>query len=200
MRFFEIDPEFDFPVISPELRQIVCFKELIALEKSTNRNKDNPNNKEQAKKWLAFIYFYASIGTPYKTSKEEEEDEIVKAVAVDVGLGEDFKIFPELQICIDKYKDLQKTKSFKVFEVADGVLDGLHEYLKDINFNEVVETGARKGELKHNPKTIMDIFNKLGETLSMYEKVKTMVENEVTQIEVKTRGNKGIHKYEDRGI
>ena len=144
-----IDTDINGKLIpNAELYTIKPFSEF------TNSDRLHPDHI----KHISYIYWVGVIGSPYLANVSENDIEeythALNTIKSEVGL--DVEWFPNKLIlrCIDKWKFLQETPSVSSLQAIKSTLIGVKNYLTSINLNERIESGAKKGELVHNPSTV----------------------------------------------
>lgn len=159
--FFYINPETDEVELSPEIRLIEPFKSIIIRDKG-GKGDSQARNKYQAKKELAFIYWFGLLGSPdlldYDITKENElakaEDSIKKKVGLDEGWLPDKLVLEG----VVEWKFKQRTKSLKIYETCAEGYEELDRYIKEVDLTSVIEAGVHKGELVYDAKNFASVI------------------------------------------
>lgn len=112
--------------VAPEILLIPEFRALW--------NKDKTKNKSSAMMDFTYIYYTTDFKSPYVKSYAGED--LVNKVKSDFT-SEDWKESKFVKDAINKYTDLQKTKTLKLFEAADSALSQIYTYLKNFKIDEV---------------------------------------------------------------
>jgi hypothetical protein len=142
-------------------------------------NSDKSVEKENALKAFKYIFFTCDFKSPYKQSALNEE-ELIESVQRDF-IGKKWDIPEDVKKAIAKYKELQYTKIFKIFDSLENVLDQVVSYMKDIdikNMNENKVDNAIENIIKNAekvPKVMIQLEllrKKLEKETSIAEKIK----------------------------
>lgn len=167
-------------VVAPEVRLLAPFKKLF----------DRTEDKELARKELAFIYYYADTKSDYSDIIEEE----VKAedIRKDVLLPKDWQIDDDVWDAIHFYIERSTTISSRLLTDARHSVDKLSKFLRDI---DLAKTDA-KGTLVYNPSQITSVIEKLPKLVDNLKKLEEQVLKEKEE-DKKMRGTKEKNLYED---
>ena len=151
-------------------------------------------------KEIAYIYWVGVIGSPYFSNISEKDKEEYEAalhqIKIDVRLSENWEADKLVLKCIDKWKFLQETPTLSALEAIKSTLTGIKKYLSNINIDERIESGAKKGELVHNPSTISKLGKELLGLQDSYEMAKKKVITEYRE-KMKMRGGGSMGALEN---
>ena len=93
--------------VSPELRTIKEFRDLIA--------EDKDREKRNATKWFAYIYHMLDFKSPYQTYADKERKvRVLEAVDLDPA----FKMTARMKAAYNKYQDLQATPATRTLKTT----------------------------------------------------------------------------------
>lgn len=157
-------------------------------------------NGEKHLKEIAYIYWVGVIGSPYFSNisdkDKEEYNRALFQIKLEVGLPENWEADNLTLRCIDKWKFLQETPTLSALEAIKSTLTGIKRYLTNINIDERIESGAKKGELVHNPSTISKLGKELLGLQDSYEQAKKKVISEYRE-KMKMRGGGSMGALEN---
>ena len=127
---------------------------------------------------------------------KEEYEAALHQIKIDVRLSENWEADKLVLKCIDKWKFLQETPTLSALEAIKSTLTGIKKYLSNINIDERIESGAKKGELVHNPSTISKLGKELLGLQDSYEMAKKKVITEYRE-KMKMRGGGSMGALEN---
>jgi hypothetical protein len=157
-------------------------------------------NSELHLKELAYIYWVGVIGSPYfsniNSNDREDYNNALYQVKNEVNLPDNWEANSLVLRCIDKWKFLQETPTLSALEAIKSSLVGIKNYLNNVNINERIESGAKKGELVHNPSTISKLGKELLGLQDSYEQAKKKVISEYRE-KMKMRGGGNMGALEN---
>ena len=105
--------------VSPELRKLAAFRDLIAEDK--NRDKKNASD------WFAYIYHFCDYKSPYQMYEEKERHiRILK----DLRMEPDFKLTTRMKAAIAKYRELQDTPATRSLRTTREALQSAERGVK----------------------------------------------------------------------
>lgn len=154
-------------------------------------DRDESENKEQAKGELAFCYFVVSM-SPANPYREYSKKERIKNVIEDLYKKNPINVTdPYIIDAIEQMKKYESSAEKNFLRTAFNSLDNLREYL------ETVDLGERDNNdrLVHNPKQYNDILNSAASTLEALQKSKLMVDKAEIDLSNKIRGE-GKEEYD----
>lgn len=175
-----------FDIVGTDITLDPTIIAIPALKKIWDRDKDK--KKDLARKELTYIVFLCDYSSPYKDLHEEiKELTIRNDIFKDVPGWEPDNL---LQLAIDKYKELRKTKSIILLENVNHAIDELSKYFKKINLDETDDFGKPLYTAKDVSSNLKEIGN-IVKSLGLLEK---QVQTEIAESNV--RGQSEIGLYE----
>lgn len=155
---------------------------------------DKSNDKKQALKQLAFIYWMYNWNSIYFKGYPDEQERF-NAVIVevfndiswkpDIMVSEASKVYQKLQE--EAYPALSHLKA------ARKTLDGLKQFLNEVDPNERTNAGG----LVLKPAEIYTAIGKMGDALIAVEKMEEKVKSQIQLEESKLRGGGKAGAFED---
>lgn len=159
------------PIIEPVALTIKEFKALW--------DRDKSKGKDKALEEFAALYLICDFQSPYRIYGEEAEKKVKEAVITD----KQWKIDDVFKEAMVTYRELQKTPSLGLLEDAEGSIEKLREYYRNINVKD--RTGAAAKNLQGNIAGIGPMVIGLG-------KLREIVEQEqYEQIRIRGKGSLG---------
>lgn len=193
LQILEVDIDTLLAKPSAEVLNIYCFKKIIS------RDRTNAGKKHLAIKELSYIYWVGVFDSHY--FREDSQEKGIKKLIDDLKMPDDWVADTLVNEAIEYFKKTQKSKSMKLFEIGDSMVDSLYEYYnengKGIDFKEEIESGSKKGELKYDITKSVKVFTEMETIINRYEELKKKVISELSAGTIKVRGDKGINSFED---
>lgn len=150
------------------------FKKIFMRDKGNNFPPYEGRHKKQAQ--AEFTYIYLVYDYRSNLSNYPLEERIVQAKK-DSNLNPDWNPDQDLLIAIDRYKELQETRSLKLLNACYKTVDTLTTFFDTFTPTDVDEAS----------KAIM-AMSKVGETLEKLSKLERLVKKDLTE-SPNTRGN-----------
>lgn len=120
--------------------QVVPTEEAFLIKPIRNLyNKDKSKTKESFMQQLSIIYFMADPRSSYNYILDEEER--LKTILVQEGLGEDYELSEELKNAIECYKKHTITASSELLEDAKIAVNNVRKFLREIDLKQVDDKG-----------------------------------------------------------
>lgn len=202
MRLFEIDETHN---VRPNKQWIALIPEFANLLKRDKGSKGDSEgrSKAQARKELAFIFFFCDFSSvirdwlPEEKEKEaiyysglknegEEVDDCIKRIRKDEGLQEAIKKYVELQH--------KAARSLRTFEVVNKGLDSLDAYIGSINFADV----DKKGEMMHDPNKFQQLIERMSGLYAKRREFEKFVEDDLKANVDSIQGNRTLGDQESK--
>lgn len=169
--------------LSPDVLAIPIIKEI--WDRDKNRSKD------KAKKEISYIVFISDYRSPYKDVPNFEKESIIRR---DI-FGKSSKWEPDEVIteAVDKYKQLQKTRTMHLLDSARVAVEKLSEYFETVNFIDTDDYGKPK----HSAKELASNLGTVGNIVKSLINLEKQVQSEI--VEASARGGTEIGYYENPG-
>lgn len=181
---FEMDEQGELS-ISP---QILMIKEFAELAKKRGRKGKARLNAE-----LSAIWFFVDMRSPYMRMDEEERWSYIKEDVLYMFV--DWEVDQHINACIDKYREMSRTRSMDTLESAWKAQTELDNFLGNVNLNE----RDNNGKPVFNAKQIMDMINSLPKTVKSLQDTQRLVETEVAENLI-LRGGREKAEFEDEEL
>jgi len=167
--------------VTPETLTIGPFK--------TIWNRDKSKGKEMALAELAYVYYAADFKSIYKNIPiDEREDRIVQ----DVFEGKKWKADIVIKKAIEKYKELNFSQTMGLLEDAEGAIEKVRSYLREVDLMET----DNSGKPIYSAKDLMANLKGLGEVVAGIKKLKDEVAKEVNDSST-IKGGNTLGAFED---
>ena len=181
---FEMDEQGELS-ISP---QILMIKEFAELAKKRGKRGKARLNAE-----LSAIWFFVDMRSPYMRMDEEERWSYIKEDVLYMFV--DWEVDQHINACIDKYREMSRTRSMDTLESAWKAQTELDNFLGNVNLNE----RDNNGKPVFNAKQIMDMINSLPKTVKSLQDTQRLVETEVAENLI-LRGGREKAEFEDEEL
>ncbi len=181
---FEMDEQGELS-ISP---QILMIKEFAELAKKRGKKGKARLNAE-----LSAIWFFVDMRSPYMRMDEEERWSYIKEDVLYMFV--DWEVDQHINACIDKYREMSRTRSMDTLESAWKAQTELDNFLGNVNLNE----RDNNGKPVFNAKQIMDMINSLPKTVKSLQDTQRLVETEVAENLI-LRGGREKAEFEDEEL
>lgn len=149
-------------------------------------NKDKTKDKHVALEELSFIYYVSDFKSPYVNGYSSGD--LYKIVQESFISDKKWKVTKDIKDAIAKYKELQETKTIKLFKAADRAIDNLINYFDGVKLEDIDEDKRHDIAAK-----IMNNLQKVAPVASAIEETRKKVEKELLVKESSIKG-KGILK------
>ena len=181
---FEMDEQGELS-ISP---QILMIKEFAELAKKRGKRGKARLNAE-----LSAIWFFVDMRSPYMRMDEEERWSYIKEDVL--YMFSDWEVDQHINACIDKYREMSRTRSMDTLESAWKAQTELDNFLGNVNLNE----RDNNGKPVFNAKQVMDMINSLPKTVKSLQDTQRLVETEVAENLI-LRGGREKAEFEDEEL
>jgi hypothetical protein len=181
---FEMDEQGELS-ISP---QILMIKEFAELAKKRGKRGKARLNAE-----LSAIWFFVDMRSPYMRMDEKERWSYIKEDVL--YMFADWEVDQHINACIDKYREMSRTRSMDTLESAWKAQTELDNFLGNVNLNE----RDNNGKPVFNAKQIMDMINSLPKTVKSLQDTQRLVETEVAENLI-LRGGREKAEFEDEEL
>ena len=142
---------------------------------------DKSNDKKLALEELSYIYYISDFKSPYVNAYPSGKlEEIVKEAFIS---NVKWKPSKDIQKAITKYKELQETKTIKLFQAADKAIDNLIKYFDEIKLEEIEDDKRHDIAAK-----VMNNLKQVAPVSSAIEEARKKVEKELSVKESSIRG------------
>ena len=128
--------------------------------------KDKNKDKKFAIEDLSYVFFASDHRSVYKNYAEDIRS---KKIQDDIITQKDWKVSPDIQSAIAKYKDLHKTYSMGLLEDAESAIEQIRHYLRNVDVSSD-ESGAVTKTLINNVKALGDLIKGLNILKDQVEK------------------------------
>jgi hypothetical protein len=183
MDWLRLNTEGEIEFVSEEVKLVPELQTLLAL-KYNKGPKDNDGRKRfKALAELKYLYLVYSPKSPYKDYSDHERLEEAKK---DCLFPNEWEESTELKLLVPKFIKGNTSKISRMLQTAEGVLDKLDSYLRNIDFTEKLESGV----LLHKPKEVIDTLKQLPSLAANLQEL----EQQVRQGHVGTPKSKGDHE------
>jgi len=162
-------------VPSPEGALIPEFKRII--------DRDDSENKQQASRELAFIYYMIDWESPYAKYSRDRRFELIK----DDLFDEDWEPDEAVKDGLDKYEEMYANDYTKMLGSAREGARKLRKYFEDVDLNETDHNGKLKykaTDLTRNLKDVGSIIEGLQELEELVKKNQTTSNKNRGDVEV----------------
>lgn len=181
---FEMDEQGELS-ISP---QVLMIKEFAELANNRGRKGKARTNAE-----LSAIWFFADMRSPYMRMDEDERWSYIKNDVL--YMFPDWKIDSYVDACINKYKEMSRTRSMDTLESAWKAQTELDNFLSNVSLDE----RDNNGKPVFNAKQVMDMINSLPKTVKSLQDTQRLVETEVAENLI-LRGGREKAEFEDEEL
>ena len=179
---FEMDEQGNF-IVAP---QVLSIKEFATLYKKRK-------SKALAKAELSAIWFFADMRSPYMRMDEEERWSYIQEDVL--YMFPDWKPDQLINACIEKYREMSRTRSMDTLESAWKAQKELDQFLGHVDLNE----RDNNGKPVFNAKQVMDMWNALTKTVKSLQDTQRLVETEVAENLI-LRGGREKAEFEDEHL
>jgi len=178
---FTLNSSTKLIIPDPNKMQIAAFKALW--------DKDKTNDKKYALENLSYIYYICDFKSPYVNAypSGELEKRVQKEFITKKGWKEDKYI----KAAISKYKELQETKTLKLFQAAERAVDNLIKYFDEVKLEDIGD--ERKHEIAGK---VMTNLSKVAPLATALEEARKKVEKELNIKESAIRGKGTLRSRE----
>lgn len=136
-------------------------------------DRDTTDEKLTAQKELAYVYHMAEPKSVYsKLPRENKETEIINDI-----FGGKYRPDKEVQLAIDKYKELRETAALRLLKSSINACDKLSSYFDDIDFVKRDDAGRPL----YTAKDVASNLEKVGKIRESLIKLEQTVEKEEEQ-------------------
>ena len=142
---------------------------------------------------LSAIWFFVDMRSPYMRMDEEERWSYIKEDVLYMFV--DWEVDQRINACIDKYREMSRTRSMDTLESAWKAQTELDNFLGNVNLNE----RDNNGKPVFNAKQIMDMINSLPKTVKSLQDTQRLVETEVAENLI-LRGGREKAEFEDEEL
>ena len=164
------------------------IKEFAELAKKRGRKGKAKLNAE-----LSAIWFFVDMRSPYMRMDEEERWDYIKDDVL--YMFPDWKVDQLINACIEKYREMSRTRSMDTLESAWKAQTELDGFLSNVDLNE----RDNNGKPVFNAKQIMDMINSLPKTVKSLQDTQRLVETEVAENLI-LRGGREKAEFEDEEL
>jgi len=134
--------------------------------------RDTTEDKRNALKELAFVFFTADFNSIYQAYPVEERDAAIKT---DIFENPEYIVDPVLTQAIKKYEELQVTPSMRLVSSARRALEEMINFLKTVNIKEK----DKMGKPIYKPRDIMMAMSKTATVVDSLDKLEEKVKKEL---------------------
>lgn len=186
---FTLNSSTKLIIPDPNKLMITEFKKIWDLDKT----KDKKNALEN----LSYIYYVSDFKSPYVNAYSPEDlPSIVKEAFIS---QKNWKVTKNIEDGIKAYKELQKTKTIKLFEAADRAVNNLIKYFDTVDLSERVITDEEGNETTDDKvhdiaAKVMSNLQKIGPVATAIEEARKRVEKELAVKDTSSVRGKGILK------
>lgn len=163
MKIFDY-PNHELTIALPEILLIPEYKNVI--------DNDSSENKNKAFSKFKYVFLMHDFMSPYR---EYDDDNRLNACRLDCSeLSDEELSAPDvIALCKKHQAIMNSNRVLRTINSMYQSVDKLNVYFDTIDFTKIVESGARKGTLLHDPKQLLDVIGKAGilvETLKELKK------------------------------
>lgn len=189
------EDEQGLPKINLELKTIICFRKLIERDKGSKGDSDG-REKKFATLEAAYIFWEGKYGSSYTQEFPDYNIRLAK-IRKETGLPETWNPDDLVKECLDWFVASQRTKSMKLVENVEKVIDSMTDYFTTLDLTETIKTGSHSGELKHDINKVQKAIKELPETIDAVKKMKDIVKEEISE-KVTGKGGRDINMFEEK--
>lgn len=173
------EDEDGLPKINLELKTIVCFRKLIERDKSSKGDADG-RKKRFSTLEAAYVFWEGKFNSPYI---QEFPDSVtrLKHIRKEAGLPDNWQPDEVVLECLDWFKNSQITKSMRLLESMEKMIDGFRDYFDNVDLTETIKDGKDKGNLKHDASKVMKNAKDVPELVIAVKEMKTIVSQEIDE-------------------
>lgn len=144
---------------------------------------DKSSTKEKSMKWFALIYLKHNFKSSYR--KSYSGDELEKVIIKDLFKNKP-RITKAMREAEELYANLQKTKSFKLVEAAESVVDQITKYFKEFSLEGVED----------KDKAVESVMKNLIKVDEAEQKLRTARERVKGELAGRGKANRRLNKRE----
>jgi hypothetical protein len=181
---FEMDEQGGL-TIAP---QVLMINEFAELAKSRGKKAKAKLNAE-----LSAIWFFVDMRSPYMRMDDDERWDYIKDDVL--YMFPKWEVDQHINACIDKYREMSRTRSMDTLESAWKAQTELDNFLGNVSLNE----RDNNGKPVFNAKQVMDMINSLPKTVKSLQDTQRLVETEVAENLI-LRGGREKAEFEDEGL
>ena len=168
-------------IINPETLAILPFK--------TIWQRDKSKNKEVAIAELSYVFYVEDFKSIYRNIPEEERGSKIKE---DLFPDNKWKADATIKAACKKYAELHITQSMGLLLDAEGAIEKLRKYFREVNLTDTND----QGKLLFTAKDLIANIKAVGDLISGMKKLKEEVAKEVDNNST-IKGGSAIGPFED---
>lgn len=186
LKLFKLDDQ-KIPQLSDEARTLEPFKAIIIADKGSEGDAQ-ARKKLMATMELAYVYWYSIFDSPYSKYVGRDKEINIKK---HVGLPEKWKPSKLVLDACDFFYEMQKTPSMRHLEAVEDAAEKLANYLRNIDIDERIMEGPKRGELVHNIAQYNAVAEKMPKMLNAIAETKLIVQKEIQEAAANRAGRVG---------
>lgn len=186
MQLFEFNEETGLPEFDPIVFELAPIRHIA--------KRDRSKYKEQAKKEIAYIWFFADYKSDF--FGEPNEDKKVKEIKALLDFDEKWKPDKKIKEAIEFYRELTRTPTTILLEQTRASIVKLSEFLDSIDYKAT----DNRGQPIYDIVKVVQTTNQIPKLLSTLKQIEEKVKEEQDQLEKTIRGDKEIATWEDGDI
>lgn len=168
-------------IIEPSILTIPEFKTIWDSDKSLD--------KEKALNELKYVFFVSDFKSPYKSSSLDEKE--LKDKTKEDFMPDKWKETNNTLKAIEKYKELQSSKTLKLFDSLDRILSQIAKYYEDLDLSDIPED-----KIDDKIKKSLENAEKIPRITAQIEVTRTRIEKELAMKDDSIRGKGVIQRRE----
>ncbi len=165
---------------NPELKTIVCFKELIERDKGKWKivGDFDGRRKYMAIMELAYIYWEGYYKSPFQEQFFDPKQRFLEIKKM-IGVPDKWEPDDLVKECLDVYIGFQVTDTMEFLKAAKQGLQNIKTYIQETDINSTIKEGPHKGQLIHDVNKYKSTYKEMPELVEAYSKLKDKVESEI---------------------
>lgn len=178
-----------FDIVNNEIQLVPEVLAVPAIEKLWKR--DTSRNKVTAMKEIKYVTFYASLrkSNPYRDTPHSERAKLLKGDIF--GSRSKWEPDEDVKTAIEKYKQLEKTRTFGLLESSFMACDKLEAYFRTIDLTLT----DNFGKPIYSARDLSSNLKEVGNIITSLNKLEKQVDSEMAELEA--RGGNEVSYYED---
>jgi hypothetical protein len=167
MELFKLNEDFLVDINKEWIQLHEAFKKVYLRDKGNNSNHYKGRFKFQAQKEFTYIYLLCDYRSNLTQYSEEDRE---KQARIDAGLEPGWKPDKEIKDAIERYRELQNTRSLKLLNACYKTVDQLTEFFNNFTTEDVEEAGK-----------VITAISKVGTVLEGLRKQEDQVKKEMSE-------------------
>lgn len=151
--------------------------------------RDKGRNKPKAKKEITYVVFLCDFKSPYKDVSYRDKEKIIRSDIF--GSRSSWQPDELVKDAVERYKQLQKTRTMHLLDSARKAVEKLSEYFDTVNFIDTDDYGRPL----HTAADVSRNLKEVGNIVKSLITLEKQVQSEISELSV--RGDSQVGYYEN---